>query len=254
MGLAGSAGMTGRPMATAGDDAADRHDERRPHRDASTSCAARCRSSDRCTSAATIYREREYVALRLTTADGTEGHAIGYTRGLPLDAMVRPLAARAPRLPREPTARPSSSGCRRRNVNADGAPCGAPSPSSTSRSGTPTRGAPACRCGACSAARARGCRSWPWPATTRGAGRGRGRGRGPGARSTRASGAIKLHTADAGASWPPSAPHAATDAASASTSGMAWRSLPDALEPARRARRARARLHRGPLPARTAGA
>jgi L-alanine-DL-glutamate epimerase-like enolase superfamily enzyme len=40
----------------------------------------------------TVYREREYVAVRLATAAGTEGHAIGYTRGLPLDAMVRPLA------------------------------------------------------------------------------------------------------------------------------------------------------------------
>jgi L-alanine-DL-glutamate epimerase-like enolase superfamily enzyme len=41
----------------------------------------------------TVYREREYVALRLRTTTGLEGHAIGYTRGLPLDAMVRPLAA-----------------------------------------------------------------------------------------------------------------------------------------------------------------
>jgi L-alanine-DL-glutamate epimerase-like enolase superfamily enzyme len=41
---------------------------------------------------ATVYREREYVALRLTTADGTEGHAIGYTRGLPLDATVLTVA------------------------------------------------------------------------------------------------------------------------------------------------------------------
>jgi L-alanine-DL-glutamate epimerase-like enolase superfamily enzyme len=40
----------------------------------------------------TAYREREYVALRLRTADGTEGHAIGYTRGLPLDAMASGLA------------------------------------------------------------------------------------------------------------------------------------------------------------------
>jgi len=39
----------------------------------------------------TIYREREYVALRLRTAAGVEGHAIGYTRGLPLDVMVRSL-------------------------------------------------------------------------------------------------------------------------------------------------------------------
>ena len=40
----------------------------------------------------TTYLEREYVAVRITTADGTEGHAIGYTRGLPLDAMVKMLA------------------------------------------------------------------------------------------------------------------------------------------------------------------
>ena len=40
----------------------------------------------------TVYREREYVAVRVTSADGSEGHAIGYTRGLPLDAMVRSLA------------------------------------------------------------------------------------------------------------------------------------------------------------------
>ena len=40
----------------------------------------------------TIYHEREYVAVRLAAADGTEGHAIGYTRGLPLDAMVGLLA------------------------------------------------------------------------------------------------------------------------------------------------------------------
>ncbi|CAN5753164.1 mandelate racemase/muconate lactonizing enzyme family protein [soil metagenome] len=40
----------------------------------------------------TVYLEREYVALRLRTGDGTEGHAIGYTRGLPLDAMVSGLA------------------------------------------------------------------------------------------------------------------------------------------------------------------
>jgi len=39
----------------------------------------------------TIYRDREYVALRLVTTAGIEGHAIGYTRGLPLDAMVRLL-------------------------------------------------------------------------------------------------------------------------------------------------------------------
>jgi L-alanine-DL-glutamate epimerase-like enolase superfamily enzyme len=41
---------------------------------------------------ATRYDEREYVAVRLRTIDGTEGHAIGYTRGLPLDAMVELLA------------------------------------------------------------------------------------------------------------------------------------------------------------------
>jgi L-alanine-DL-glutamate epimerase-like enolase superfamily enzyme len=41
---------------------------------------------------ATRYTEREYVALRLRTASGIEGHAIGYTRGLPLDALVEPLA------------------------------------------------------------------------------------------------------------------------------------------------------------------
>jgi L-alanine-DL-glutamate epimerase-like enolase superfamily enzyme len=40
----------------------------------------------------TVYREREYVTLVITTAAGIEGHAIGYTRGLPLDAMLRPLA------------------------------------------------------------------------------------------------------------------------------------------------------------------
>src|SRR3990172_6401567 len=40
----------------------------------------------------TVYREREYVAVRVTSADGSEGDAIGYTRGLPLDAMVRSLA------------------------------------------------------------------------------------------------------------------------------------------------------------------
>jgi L-alanine-DL-glutamate epimerase-like enolase superfamily enzyme len=43
----------------------------------------------------TTYREREYVAVRLRTEDGTEGHAIGYTRGLPLDAMVGQLVESA---------------------------------------------------------------------------------------------------------------------------------------------------------------
>jgi L-alanine-DL-glutamate epimerase-like enolase superfamily enzyme len=41
----------------------------------------------------TTYREREYVAVRLVTAGATEGHATGYTRGLPLDAMVGLLAS-----------------------------------------------------------------------------------------------------------------------------------------------------------------
>jgi L-alanine-DL-glutamate epimerase-like enolase superfamily enzyme len=40
----------------------------------------------------TTYRDREYVCLRLRTEGGIEGHAIGYTRGLPLDSMVAQLA------------------------------------------------------------------------------------------------------------------------------------------------------------------
>ena len=40
----------------------------------------------------TVYREREYVALRLRVAGGMCGEAIGYTRGLPLDAMLESLA------------------------------------------------------------------------------------------------------------------------------------------------------------------
>lgn len=41
---------------------------------------------------ATVYREREYLAVRIRTDAGIEGHAIGYTRGLPLDTMTAPLA------------------------------------------------------------------------------------------------------------------------------------------------------------------
>lgn len=40
----------------------------------------------------TTYHEREYVAVLLTTASGLEGHAVGYTRGLPLDASLAMLA------------------------------------------------------------------------------------------------------------------------------------------------------------------
>lgn len=40
----------------------------------------------------TVYREREYVMLRVRLADGTCGDAFGYTRGLPLLAMLQRLA------------------------------------------------------------------------------------------------------------------------------------------------------------------
>jgi L-alanine-DL-glutamate epimerase-like enolase superfamily enzyme len=40
---------------------------------------------------ATVYREREYVALRVTSSDGVTGDALGYTRGLPLAELLERL-------------------------------------------------------------------------------------------------------------------------------------------------------------------
>jgi L-alanine-DL-glutamate epimerase-like enolase superfamily enzyme len=66
---------------------------------------------------ATVYREREYAVLRLTTTDGVVGDALGYTRGLPLAEMLRTLA---PSLVGVDAARPvqALAGLRAAHVNA----------------------------------------------------------------------------------------------------------------------------------------
>ena len=62
---------------------------------------------------ATVYREREYAALRLTSSDGMTGDALGYTRGLPLAEQLERLAPSARRQRRRPAGARARSSCER---------------------------------------------------------------------------------------------------------------------------------------------
>ena len=163
----------------------------------STSCGAPCRSSGRSTSAGRPTASASTWRSACPRPTRTEGHAIGYTRGLPLDAMVGMLAGgvlggarrRSPGAswtawsPRTST-RSARSGVRSRLLEialADAAgPQRGPAALAPPRRGPVAR--PADGRGRLSRGRAR-CR--------------RRRRRGPRRCWTRASGRVKLHTADA---------------------------------------------------------